>query len=196
LGSEGGDLRASQASLTVCGSHFNESYANEGGSLYLKNTHAVIQCSTFYNTSQSAGTGGGAVSALGASNVTVRDCSFWYNYAEAGAGIYAQDAVLRVTGSKFLHTFGSAIYTDAAELTVQHTGFHNCSSPYGGAVRVAFSSPESREAIFRNVTIADCLATSNGGGIQAELLGSDSDGSVSIVDSTISGCEVSRSPQP
>ena len=192
-GSKGGDVYSQGAALNICSCRFRDSFAGEGGALYLSNSRALIRHSLFYNTTQNYGTGGGAISIRQGSNVKLVSSTFAYNEAMGGSAIDMADASLEVLDCTFMHSrVASAISViDPVKFSVTNSSFRNCSSKgVGGAVTLAYSTADASEAVFEGVTFEDCRAKDQGGAIYAGLEADDAEASISIKDSTFTGCEV------
>lgn len=143
--SSGGAIYATIGSdITINGVTFGYNTATYGGAITAThdqgNTISLSNCLFVGNKATGTSYGGGAIYAVGQSNLTIDSCTFDSNNAKYGAAIYANSSapitILDTTFTNNTSTSGAAIYiTGSTEVNISSSIFDsNIASSYGGAI--------------------------------------------------------------
>ena len=189
--SNGGVFYATIGSdITINDATFGYNTATYGGAITVThdsgNVMSLSNCLFVGNRATGTSYGGGAIYAVGQSDLTIDSCTFDSNNAKYGAAIYANSsAPITISNSTFTNntsTSGAAIYvTGSTEVNISSSIFDsNTASSNGGAI---FADSNTVVTISSDSELTDNTAK-NGGAIY--IVGS---ASVTIDDSLISGNE-------
>ena len=143
--SSGGVIYATiNSNITINGATFGYNIATYGGAITAThdsgNTISLLNCLFVGNKATGSSYGGGAIYAVGQSNLTIDSCTFDSNNAKYGAAIYANSsAPITILDSIFTNntaTSGAAIYvTGSTEVSISSSVFDsNTVSSNGGAI--------------------------------------------------------------
>jgi hypothetical protein len=109
---------------------------------------------------------GGAISAIGGSDVTVSDCSFENINASLGGAINAESSDVKVSGCSFENTraaLGGAVSaTGSSDVVVSDCSFRETSAESGGSIYASWATVRVSASAFKNTS-----ASSKGGAIYA-----------------------------
>ena len=138
----GGAIELRNSILNVRNSKFDSDESQHAGAIYLYNSNATVETSTFNHCTSEIF--GGAIACLNA-GLTVNTCNFtnYKSLTDGGGAIYSVDSDVDISHSSFINGsayYGGAICNLHADLNISDCEFiNNCAEYYGGSVYNMYS---------------------------------------------------------